>query len=205
MRVRFLIPAVITALLVALGAFPVSAAPRGTLAPAEGGDFTFTYSTSDPHPANWIGLYRSSGGGPVDEEYVAPSLLWEYAPEAEGSVRLSADSLEPGSYTAFFLARDGYEWLAEPVEVRLSADGPVSFPVQAATLHNAGGVPAPLQDSLTILAAGGTDPAAVARGYEAFRELLATMHEQRGKRLLTGGFTPEQAQAISDLHTPNFM
>lgn len=137
MRVRFLIPAVITALLVALGAFPVSAAPQGTLAPAEGEDFTFAYSTSDPHPTNWIGLYRSSGGGPVDEEYVAPSLVWAYAPEAEGTVRLSADALEPGSYTAFFLARDGYEWLAEPVEVRLAAGGPVSFPVAAATLHNA--------------------------------------------------------------------
>jgi TusA-related sulfurtransferase len=76
---------------------------------------------------------------------------------------------------------------------------------RAATLHNAGGVPAPIQDSLTILAAGGADPQAVARGHEAFRELLETMHEQRVKRLLTGGFTPEQAQAISDLHTPNFM
>jgi hypothetical protein len=67
---------------------------------------------------------------------------------------------------------------------------------RAATLHNAGGVPAPLQDSLTILAARGAAPAAVARG---------TLHEQRVKRLLSGGFTPEQAQAISDLHTPNFM
>jgi len=31
------------------------------------------------------------------------------------------------------------------------------------------------------------------------------MHDQRVKRLLTGGFTPEQAQTISDVHTPNFM
>lgn len=76
---------------------------------------------------------------------------------------------------------------------------------RAATLSNAGGVPAPIQDALTILAAGGCDPQSVARGHEAFRELLDTMHEQRVKRLLTGGFTPEQAQAISDLHTPNFM
>ncbi|MFE1165931.1 endonuclease/exonuclease/phosphatase family protein [Nocardiopsis sp. NPDC058789] len=137
MRVRFLIPTVLTALLLALGAHPVSAAPQGTLSPTEGEDLTFAYTTPDPHAANWIGLYRSSGGGPVDEEYVAPSLVWEYAPEAEGSVRLPVDSLEPGTYTAYFLARDGYEWLAEPVEVRLSADGPVSFPVEEATLHNA--------------------------------------------------------------------
>ncbi|MEU3020413.1 endonuclease/exonuclease/phosphatase family protein [Nocardiopsis sp. NPDC007018] len=137
MRVRFLIPTVITALLLALGAVPASAAPQGTLALAEGEDFTFSYSTPEPHAANWVGLYRSSGGGPVDEEYVAPSLVWQYAPESEGTVRLSADSLEPGSYTAFFLARDGYAWLAEPVEVRRSAQGPTTFPVEAATLHNA--------------------------------------------------------------------
>jgi hypothetical protein len=76
---------------------------------------------------------------------------------------------------------------------------------RAATLHNAGGVPAQLQDALTILAARDTHPTAVARGHEAFRELLDTMHEQRVKRLLNAGFTPEQAQTISDLHTPNFM
>jgi TusA-related sulfurtransferase len=76
---------------------------------------------------------------------------------------------------------------------------------RAATLHNAGGVPAQLQDALTILAAQDTSPAAVRRGHEAFRELLDTMHDQRVKRLLNAGFTPEQAQTISDLHTPNFM
>lgn len=137
MRVRFLIPTVLTALLLTLGAFPVSAAPQGTLSLTDGEELTFAYSTPEPDPTNWIGLYRASGGGPVDEEYVAPSLLWEYAPEAEGTVRLSADSLEPGSYTVFYLARDGYQWLAEPVGVTLSAGGPVSFPVAETTLHNA--------------------------------------------------------------------
>jgi len=76
---------------------------------------------------------------------------------------------------------------------------------RAATLHNVGGVPAHLQDSLTILAARDANPTAVRRGHEAFRELLESMHEQRVKRLLNAGFTTEQAQTISDLHTPNFM
>jgi hypothetical protein len=31
------------------------------------------------------------------------------------------------------------------------------------------------------------------------------MHEGRVKRLQHAGFTPEQAQHLSDLHTPNFM
>jgi TusA-related sulfurtransferase len=76
---------------------------------------------------------------------------------------------------------------------------------RAATLASAGGVPAPIQDALTILAARGTEPAAVARGHDAFRQLLETMHDGRVKRLLKAGFSDEQARTLSDLHTPNFM
>ncbi len=76
---------------------------------------------------------------------------------------------------------------------------------RAAALHDICGVPAPVQDALTILAAGGSDPRAVARGHERFRELLETMHESRMKRLEHAGFTPGQAERISRLHTPNFM
>ena len=76
---------------------------------------------------------------------------------------------------------------------------------RAATLTATGGVPAPIQDALTILAAGGSDPRRVAAGHEAYRELLATMHDGRIRRLRSAGFTAEQAEAISDLHTTNFM
>lgn len=93
------------------------------------------------------------------------------------------------------LAHDGslYRRLEEAVRAR------------AATLAGASGVPAPVQDALTMLAAGGAEPEKVARGHEAFRELLDTMHQSRIKRLLHAGFTPEQADTISNLHTPNFM
>jgi TusA-related sulfurtransferase len=76
---------------------------------------------------------------------------------------------------------------------------------RAASLHGISGVPAPVQDALTILAAGGTEPLAVARGSEAFRELLETMHASRIRRLEHAGFTTPQAATISQLHTPNFM
>jgi hypothetical protein len=52
---------------------------------------------------------------------------------------------------------------------------------------------------------GGTEPSAVARGHQAFRELLETMHLSRVKRLERAGFTADQADIISKLHTPNFM
>ena len=76
---------------------------------------------------------------------------------------------------------------------------------RAATLQASAGVPAPLQDALTVLAAGGDDPRAIAKGHEAFRALLDTMHDARIKRLVVAGFTTDQAAAISDLHTSNFM
>jgi TusA-related sulfurtransferase len=76
---------------------------------------------------------------------------------------------------------------------------------RAARLSGVGGVPAPLQDGLTILAARGNEPRAVARGHEAFRELLHTMQVNRTRRLESAGFTAEQARRLSDLHTPNFM
>jgi hypothetical protein len=72
------------------------------------------------------------------------------------------------------------------------------------TTHNVVARQEPLQGGLTILAAGGTEPRAVSRGHDAFRE-LATMHENRTKRLEHAGFTPEQARTLSELHTPNFM
>ena len=62
-----------------------------------------------------------------------------------------------------------------------------------------------LDDALTILAAGGTAPDAVARGHRAFRELLEQMNEARISRLVTAGLSAERAARLSALHTPNFM
>ncbi|HEX8954603.1 MAG TPA: ferritin-like domain-containing protein [Polyangia bacterium] len=76
---------------------------------------------------------------------------------------------------------------------------------RSATLHGADGVPAPIADALTILAARGDDPPSVARGHEAFRRLLDDMHHGRLKRLMHAGFTAAQAERVSALHTPNFM
>lgn len=76
---------------------------------------------------------------------------------------------------------------------------------RAATMAGAGGVPEPLQDGLTILAAGSTSPRDVARGHDDFRQLLDEMHINRIKRLEHAGFTSEQATTLSELHTPNFM
>jgi hypothetical protein len=76
---------------------------------------------------------------------------------------------------------------------------------RAATLHGIGEVPAPLQDALTILAAGDIGAGPVSRGHDRFRQLLVDMEAARARRLESAGFTPEQASTLSGLHTPNFM
>ncbi len=76
---------------------------------------------------------------------------------------------------------------------------------RSATLHGVGGVPAPIQDALVVLAAGSDEPRALARGHEAFQALLAEMHDGRAKRLMHAGFNSDEAERISMLHTPNFM
>ncbi|KAG5923834.1 hypothetical protein E4U42_004822 [Claviceps africana] len=76
----------------------------------------FAYSTTHPNSRNWIGVYPSVGGGPDQQKYNQDSPSWEYAPEADDAVDVSTANLPPGQYKAYFLADDGYRWLARPIE-----------------------------------------------------------------------------------------
>lgn len=89
--------------------------------------FTFKYSTASPKPKNWIGIYYAYGGGPDNQERVTGSLVWDWAPDGEGSVHLPVSKLQPGSYKAYFLGDNGFKWLAEPIEVFLPGNGPLEF------------------------------------------------------------------------------
>lgn len=96
------------------------------------------------------------------------------------------------------------------VKHALARDPALAARLEAAVRRRAAGlasqgVPEPVADALTILAAGGADPRAVARGHAAYRELLHTMAEARARRLLAAGFTADQARTLAELHTPNFM
>lgn len=82
---------------------------------------TIQYTTTKPNAKNWIGMYYASGGGPENEEEEKghDSVSWKYAPESQGSVVLDTSTLPDGKYKVFFLANDGYNWIATPVEVTL--------------------------------------------------------------------------------------
>lgn len=60
-------------------------------------------------------------------------------------------------------------------------------------------------DALVLLAAGSFEPEAIARGFERVQTLKADMSAGRRGRLLRLGFTPEEADRLSGLHTRNFM
>jgi hypothetical protein len=60
-------------------------------------------------------------------------------------------------------------------------------------------------DALVLLASGSWQPAAIARGYAAVMELQHGMDEGRQRRLVRLGFPPDEARALSALHTRNFM
>ncbi|MFW5416869.1 endonuclease/exonuclease/phosphatase family protein [Nocardiopsis sp. CNT-189] len=157
---RALAAAAAAAAVLAGAAAPAQAEPAGTLAlagpVAQGEAAKFGYGTPDPHGANWIGVYHR-GEGPVEEEYTEPSLAWAYAPEAEGEAEVDTAALRAGDYTAYLLARDGYEWLAEPVDFTVTDDRPVSFPADEITLRN-GREGDAYQASVGGLASGGGEP-----------------------------------------------
>ena len=78
---------------------------------------------------------------------------------------------------------------------------------RAAALHGASGVPAPVQDALTVLAAGGDEPArdraaATRRSASCSRRCTRAASKRLRARRLHARRRP---QALSDLHTPNFM
>jgi TusA-related sulfurtransferase len=76
---------------------------------------------------------------------------------------------------------------------------------RAGSLATVTSVSPPVEDALAVLAAGSLAPSRIRDGAAAVRGLHATMHENRVKRLVSCGFSPERAVELSRLHTQNFM
>ncbi|WP_170990983.1 endonuclease/exonuclease/phosphatase family protein [Herbidospora galbida] len=139
---RRLLALVLAVLATSMTVHPAHAAADGTLTvtsasvPA-GSDIRFGYATSRPNATNWVGLYSDPGNGPVNQTYVGPSTKWVYATSADGTGTLPTAGLAPGNYKLFFLYKDGYTWLAQPVALRITGNGTPRFPASAFTLRNA--------------------------------------------------------------------
>jgi hypothetical protein len=72
-------------------------------------------------------------------------------------------------------------------------------------LRDTAGLNQAVHDALTVLAAGAWEPEAIAAGVGRVRTLEAEMDEGRRRRLVRLGFAVGDAQALSALHTRNFM
>jgi len=100
----------------------VTAAAAGSSFSLPGGSLVagvtvdIAYETDAADPKNWIGFYRD-GEVPGGEGDLSAS--WAYAPEASGSVSVAAPTT-PGTYTVWFLAKDGYEPLADSQTVAVT-------------------------------------------------------------------------------------
>ncbi|MFI6449549.1 endonuclease/exonuclease/phosphatase family protein [Kitasatospora sp. NPDC050543] len=76
--------------------------------PLEGDKLTFHWTTDASDAKNWVGIYdgaRRPGTG--------SSLLWKYTPGGSGDLQLDTSALTGGPYTAYLLAKDGYDVLAQ--------------------------------------------------------------------------------------------
>lgn len=98
-------------------------------APAVG--FDYTVSTTDS--TNWIAIYKP-GNSPSANKYSYSA--WSFAPKSSGLSNVDVSSLAPGEYSAYLLAKNGYEILAGPVSVTVppssnlsvdSSSAPVTF------------------------------------------------------------------------------
>ena len=58
---------------------------------------------------------------------------------------------------------------------------------------------------MVVLAAGGWHPDDVSAGFDRVQALQHAMDQGRQRRLVRLGFRPDEAAALSALHTRNFM
>ncbi|KAK2599155.1 hypothetical protein QQS21_005417 [Conoideocrella luteorostrata] len=139
MQLRSVVPA-LAALASSLAPSTATAVPRAAGSLALAADkplLTFDYSTPDPDPKNWIGIWSAYYGGPDNQASVSYSLAWDWATEAKGTVQVNVSKLQPGAYKAYYLAKNGYKWLADPIEVNIPGTGPLAFLIDTFTTQNA--------------------------------------------------------------------
>jgi phospholipase C len=101
-----------------------------------GGTITFTYTApaADVNSENWIGIYEP-GQTPGD----VGSTVWNWAPDASGTLTFSTSSLYGvGPYVAYFFYDNGYSVLAGPADFSVTPSSPAPAPQFARSIGQAG-------------------------------------------------------------------
>jgi hypothetical protein len=130
------------------------------------------------------------------------SFLERHAPDPVTRRVAHLALADEARHVAFGMAHLEHRLGAEPgLRGRLSAAIERRHDVLASTA----GLNDDVHDALVLLAAGQATPSAVASGWDAVVRLETEMDEGRRRRLVRLGFPPEEAAALSALHTRNFM
>lgn len=133
------------------------------------------------------------------------TLLWflaEHAPDPLTRAIARATATDEARHVAFGLAHLGAHLAAEP-DLRVRLVNAVTRRHQA--LAGTAGLNEEVHDALLLLAAGGWEHARLAAGAARVTRLASDMDEGRQQRLKILGFDAAEAEAMSSLHTRNFM
>jgi TusA-related sulfurtransferase len=130
------------------------------------------------------------------------SFIETFAPDPVTAYICRRARQDETRHVHFGMAHTKYHLTQNPASARPLID---AVRARAAFMDAVTGVNPFVQESLAVLAAGGSAPENLPRGIDEGKKLYAAMHENRMKRLIQAGFSDEQAREISELHTPNFM
>lgn len=133
------------------------------------------------------------------------NLLWFLEKHAPDNVTRQVAKLaaqDEARHVAFGMGHLRYMIALEPAtRARLSA----AINRRHDALAQTAGLNEEVFDALALMAAGAWTPQAIAQGFEKVQHLKQEMEIDRTSRLEKLGFNPEEASALSALHTQNFM
>jgi len=133
------------------------------------------------------------------------SLLWfieRFAPDPITAAVARLAALDEARHVAFGLAHLG-DHLSQRPEFRTRLADAIRRRHDA--LRHTSGLNGEVFDALLLVAAGSLDHEALRTGYRRVLQLTDDMDAGRRKRLLRLGFSEQDAEALSALHTRNFM
>jgi hypothetical protein len=133
------------------------------------------------------------------------NLLWfleEHAPDPVTRRVAQLAAQDEARHVAFGMNHLQYQLALDPsLRGRLAA----AIEQRHHVLSQTAGLNEEVFDALILLAAGAWTPEAVADGFDKVQHLKEDMHAGRTSRLVRLGFTQQEAETLSALHTRNFM
>lgn len=133
-------------------------------------------------------------------EYLA--FVERFAPDPVTADIVRRARIDEARHVAFGVEHARHYLSADPDRAQILHD---AVERRAAFLADASGASPHVEEALVLLAAGGVSATRIREGTVAVRQLHDTMHRRRVRRLMQLGFPAGTADAISELHTSNFM